>query len=246
MIDVFKKNAPAYKRLVRRLGLDIWKGRATKEVKDEFFEKAERYKDKYERDLIKYYRDEEIRIYPGTIREKGNQWLFQQQALVESLEAIAEGKKDKLSEELFEKLKSEKSADAQKLLNRIYLSKADREAGAEVFKVFSFSENFEDKSEQIGEQAAFDLGSDINNEIMKENGDAYEWVSQHDNRVRTTHRMLNKKTFLWSNPPKTIDEYGNSHTGPPGTDFGCRCSSLTSNKKPLKNYTADARRRKSD
>lgn len=236
MINVFKKHAPAYKRLVRKYALDIWKDRATKTVKDEFFQKVERYKRSYERDLIEHYHKAGIKIYPGTIRAKANQWYEDQGALVESIEVIAKAKKDELTTELFDKLRTEKSADVQKTLSKVYLTQADLSRGAEVYKVFSFSENLEARAMQLGEQQAFDLGAEINHDVMTEIGDRYQWNTQEDSRVRKTHRKLDKKTFLYSNPPTTIDKYGNKHTGHCSTAFGCRCWESPSNKKPLLNY----------
>lgn len=238
MINVFKKHASAYKRLVRKYALDVWKDRADNKVKEDFFYKAERYKKKYELDLIKHYHDAGIKIYPGTIRAKANQWLEDQTALVESIEVIAKAKKNELTAELFDKLRSEKAPDVQKMLNKVYLTQADLSRGAEVYKVFSFSDNLEAKAMQLGEQQAFDLGAEINHDVMTDIGDRYEWRTQEDSKVRKTHRKLNGKTFLYSDPPTEIDEYGHKHTGHPGTQWGCRCYELPSTKRPFKNYIA--------
>ena len=43
----------------------------------------------------------------------------------------------------------------------------------------------------------------------------YIWVTSRDERVRSTHRDNNGKTFRWDNPP--------SETGHPGEDIQCRC-----------------------
>lgn len=221
MINVFKKHAPAYKRLVRKFALDVWKDKVNKSTKEDFFGKVERFKRNYERDLIDHYHQAGIKIYPGTIRAKANQWYEDQYNLIESLETIATAKKSELTTELFDKLRTEKSADAQKMLNKIYLTKADLSRGAEVYKVFSFTDNLEAKAMQLGEQQAYDLGADINHDVMTEIGDRYMWMTQDDKRVRKTHQKLNKKTFLYEDPPTTKDQYGHSHTGHPGTDWGC-------------------------
>lgn len=233
MIDVFKKFAPRYKRLVRRLALDVWKDRLTKKSESKFFDDAERFQRSYERALTQHYRDKDIRIFPGTIREKGEQWLESQRALVDSIKVIATAKKDKLTGELFEKLRKDQSGDVQKMLNRIYLEPGDK---AEVYRVFSFAESLEAKAEQIGDQAAFDLGQEINRAVIQGIGDRYKWQTQEDSRVRKTHRMLNKKTFLYSDPPTTVDKGGRRHTGNPGSEWGCRCYEESSNGKPLRGY----------
>jgi hypothetical protein len=240
VINVFKKHAPAYKRLVRKYALDVWKDRATKAVKEDFFHKAERYKRHYERDLIDHYHKAGIKIYPGTIRAKANQWYEDQGALIESIEVIADAKKSELTTELFDKLRTEKSADVQKKLNKVYLTQADLARGAEVYKVFSFSENLEARAMQLGEQEAYDLGAEINHDVMTALGDRYQWNTQEDSRVRRTHRKLDKKTFLYSDPPTTIDQYGNKHTGHAGTDYGCRCWESPSTRKPFRNFVVQA------
>lgn len=235
MINVFKKHAPAYKRIVRKYALDVWRNRGNRKV---FLEKAERYKRKYERDLVEYYHKQEIKIHPETIKAKAHQWLVDQRSLTESVEVVAQAKKDNLTAELFDKLRKQKSSDVQKMLDKIYLKQKDVGRGAEVYKVFSFSENLEARAEQIGEQAAFDLGADINHAVIEDIGDRYQWNTQEDSRVRKTHKMLNKKTFLYSDPPTTVDKYGNTHTGHPGTDYGCRCFEEPSTSKPRLSYTA--------
>lgn len=218
MISIFKKHAPAYKRLVRRYALDVWRDKADRE---KFLQAAERYKRKYEKDLTDYYHRKRIKIYRGTIRAKADQWLKDQGTLASTIETIASAKKQKLTAEMFEKFRQSQSTDVQKILNKMYLTKADEKRGAQVYQVFSFADNFEAKAEQLGEQSAFELGRDINTAVVSDVGDKYEWQTQEDSRVRETHQKLNKKTFLYSDPPTTVDKYGNTHTGHPGTDWGC-------------------------
>jgi len=52
----------------------------------------------------------------------------------------------------------------------------------------------------------------------------YRWSTSHDERVRSDHRHLNGKTFLWSDPPVTNHKTGARNN--PGEDFGCRCVAI--------------------
>ncbi len=238
MINVFEKLAPSYKRLVRKYALDIWKDRLTKQKEKEFLKSAENFKKRYQRELIKHYQNEDIKIHYGTITAKANQWLVDQRSLLDSIKVIAKGKKEKLTTELFEKLRTDQTGDVQKQINKLYLTEKDIKSGEEVYRVFSFADNLAKKAEQLGEENAFELGKDINHAVISGLNDRYEWQTQQDKHVRKTHKKLNKKTFLYSNPPKTIDKYGNIHVGAPGTDWGCRCYEVPSNSKPLLNYVA--------
>ena len=236
MINVFEKLAPSYQRTVRRFALDIWRNRLTKQSEKDFIKKAESFKMLYERELTRHYRDDGVKIFRGTITAKADQWLDDQRSLLDSIKVIATAKKDKLTVELFDKLRTDQSGEVQKMLNKVYLTKAEISQGAEIYKVFSFSDNLAKKAEQLGEQAAFDLGKDINHAVISQNGDAYDWNTQEDKEVRKTHGKLNKKTFLYSNPPTTIDKYGKRHTGHCGSDWGCRCFETTATGKPRLNY----------
>jgi len=236
MIDVFKKHEKPYQRIVRRFAIDIWKNRATKETYHDFFMRAFSFRNRYERDLIQYYREKNIKIFPGTIRAKADQWYKDQQNLVETVQAITHIKKENIKAELFDEYVKTKSPKVQKLLNDLYLNKSEKEAGVSVLRVYSFSDNLLKKAEQLGSQSAYDLGSDINESVLSENYEAYDWNTQEDSRVRRTHRKLNKKTFLYSDPPTTIDKYGREHTGHTGTDWGCRCFATPPTGKPKLNY----------
>lgn len=237
MVDVFKKFAPRYQRLVRRFALDIWKNRLTKKTELKFYEDVDRFKRQYEKALIQHYKDKEVRIHFGTIRAKADQWLSDQQNLVASIKVIARAKKDNLTQELFEKLAKDESGEVQKMLNKVYLRPGDT---AEVYKVFSFADSLEDKAEQLGDQSAFDLGQEINRVVVRGNSKNFKWKTQQDSHVRYTHRVLNNKTFSYADPPTTIDEYGNKHTGLPGSDWGCRCWEEDSDGKPLKGFVVKA------
>ena len=236
MIDVFKKHEKHYQRIVRKFAIDVWKERATKETYSDFYKRVFSFRKKYERDLVEYYAERKIKIYYGTIKEKADQWEKDQRILVETIQSVSDAKKGKIKEEVFDNYIKIKSPKMQKLLNDLYLTDTEKKAGTDVYRVYSFSENLLDKSEQLASQSAFDLGKDINHEIISENGEKYKWQSQEDNVVRKTHRKLNGKTFLYSDPPTTVDKYGRRHTGHPGTDWGCRCYEMPSNAKPLSNY----------
>lgn len=48
----------------------------------------------------------------------------------------------------------------------------------------------------------------------------YVWRTAGDNRVRETHKALDRKTFSWDNPP-VVDKKGRRCH--PGEDYHCRC-----------------------
>jgi hypothetical protein len=244
VISVFEQFAPKYKKVVRRFALTAWRwGSQSAEARaaeSELYKKADTFRMRYERALKEYYREKEIRIWPGTIRAKGQEWLREQKSLTQAVKVVADAKKNKLAVDEFEKLRKESPGDIQKLLNKVYLSPEARKDGENVFGVFSFKDEMSKKAEQIGEEAAFDLGAKINDAVIGDLGDRYKWRTQEDKRVRKTHRKLNGKTFLWTNPPTTIDEYGNKHTGHCGSDYGCRCYSEPSKAKPLIDFVVVA------
>jgi hypothetical protein len=246
MTDVFKRLAPRWKNVVRKYALKIWKNQDDEKA-DEFYQnQADLFARRYKYDLRKYYENKDIKIYRGTIDGKAQEWLHRQAATRESLKAIAEGKQNKLVADEFAKLAKSKSADAQKMLNRMY---AARE-GESVYRVFSFTENFEARAEQIGEETAFELGREINEAVMSNDSDRYLWQNQGDNRVRSTHEDapegLGGLVFLFNDPPTTIDAYGNVHTGNPGTAWGCRCFADEAPKgvKPKRGFTVKEKKRK--
>lgn len=45
----------------------------------------------------------------------------------------------------------------------------------------------------------------------------YVWRTQHDKRVRTSHRVNDGRIFSWSDPPPS---------GHPGEDYNCRCEAV--------------------
>lgn len=230
MIDIFQRLAPAYSRIMRKFSIDVWYNRADR---GEFYMSAERYKRRYENELMAHYRKLGFPFRTDEIRHMGDEWLKDQLLLADKVRFAADQKKDRLSEE-FDKLVEEKRSEVGALLAGV------AKPEGRVVSVVSFSHNFEAKALQMGEQAAFELGRDINHAIVEGMGDVYRWVTQEDNRVRKTHRKLNNKIFSYNDPPTTIDEYGHTHTGNPGTDWGCRCYEVPASGRPLSKYVARA------
>lgn len=217
MIDIFKKYAPQWNRAVTRFAHAVWKGEDDDDAEIEYNVRAWRFAKAYRHALEKHYAEKGIRIYRGTVTGWVNEWLKRQQALKDTLRVIAADKKNKLYEKEMERLSKEKNPQA--MIDRLFEAKENET----VYKVFSFKENFEAAAGQIGDESAYGLGTGINERIIQTVTDRYFWKHQNDTRVRPTHEMLGGKCFLFSDPPTTIDKYGNRHRGNPGTDFGCRC-----------------------
>lgn len=237
MIKVFEKIAPAYRKVLTGYARDIWNDEPFNQ--EQFLKDVERFAARYKRELIKFYKEKEIKIYPGTIKAKVNVWIEQQLVILKNIKKIAGIKKKDLQNEIKEIFldEGEKLTGAMQKGIKQYVDKKTSSAIAE--GAFSFSENLSDRSGQIAEQSAFEFANDINDEILEKIADRYTWTSQQDRAVRKTHRKLNKKTFAPEDPPTTIDKYGNEHTGNPGTDWGCRCYRDLPKKgaRVLKNYT---------
>ncbi len=90
------------------------------------------------------------------------------------------------------------------------------------------------KSKEFAQEMSSDQVSMLNAELTKTiHEDAgvthYVWVSQHDDRVRTSHRAFDGKMFSWQSPPDgwyITKSKGLILTGRrchPGEDYGCRC-----------------------
>lgn len=220
--------APAYGRVLRKFALDAWYGRADKA---DFIDAADRFRRRYEADLMAHYRKVGYPFRPAQIRAEADAWLADQVTLADKVEEVAAEKKDTLAEEL-DVLRAGKIEEVKFLLSG--------KPEGRVSPVVSFSRNFEDKAVQMGEEAAFDLAKEINHAVVSGMGDVYRWTSQEDKVVRKTHRRLNGKLFTYSDPPTTIDEYGRAHTGNPGSDWGCRCIEVPAKGRPLRNYTVRA------
>lgn len=230
MINVFERLSPAYGRTLRQFAIDVWYGR---EDVDKLLWAADRYRRRYAQELMAHYRKVGYRFRPEQIRILSDEWLKDQLVLSEKLKTIAAQKKARLAGEL-DDLIAEKREEVRRLHDDA------RKVEGKVASVISFSTNLEDRAIQMGEQAAFDLGREINHSVVEGMGDVYRWTSQQDKRVRKTHRKLHGKLFSYKDPPTTIDEYGRQHTGNPGTDWGCRCWEEPAQGRPLRNYIARA------
>ena len=217
MIDIFEKYAPRWRLAVVKYARAVWMGGAEQDDDARYDRLAILFSREYRHALEKHYADKGMTVYRGTLDGKVTEWLRQQDALKETLKVIAEKKKTKLIQDEIEKL--EKTQDAQAMINKLYEAKENET----VYKVFSFADNFKDLAGQHGDENAFALGTGINEAIISQYSDKYFWRTQKDKRVRDTHQQLDGKCFLFSDPPTTIDKYGNRHTGNPGTDWGCRC-----------------------
>ena len=221
MIKVFEKVAPAYRRVLTSYARDVWNGKTFD--KEKFLKDVEGFANRYKRELIKFYKEKDIKIYPGTIKAKVEVWIEQQLTIMKNIKKISEIKKEDLKNEIKDIFldEGESLTGAMQKGIKQYVDKKASSAIAQ--GAFSFSENLSKKSGQIAEQSAFEFANEINNEILEKIADKYTWMDQRDKRVRATHRKLRLKTFDPVDPPTTIDKYGNKHTGNPGTDWGCRC-----------------------
>ena len=243
MIKVFEKIAPSYRRVLTKYARDIWEDKEFKE--EDFFKDVERFAKRYKNGLIKYYKDKNINIYPGTIKVKVEVWIEQQKSVLENIKKISKIKKTdmkkEITDEFIKETKGETLSSAMLTGLKKYVDKKTSSGLAQ--GVFAFSLNLSNRAGQLADQAAFEFANDINNEILEKIIDKYTWRSQQDKQVRKTHRKLNGKTFVPEDPPTTIDEYENKHTGNPGTDWGCRCYRDVPKKgaRVLRNYTVRAK-----
>ena len=197
-----------------------------------FIEAADRFRRRYENELMVHYRRLGYPFRPGQIRDQANEWLKDQITLADRVQTVASEKKDGLADE-FDLLRSEKRGEVRGLITGSFKPEG------RVSPVVSFSHNFEDRAIQMGEDAAFDLATEINHAVVRGMGDTYRWTSQEDNRVRKTHRILNNKIFSYNDPPTTIDGK-HKHIGNPGTDYSCRCYEVPAKGRPLRNFVARA------
>lgn len=232
MIDVFERLAPEYGRVVRKLAIDVWYDREDVNL---FLQKAEFFKRRYANELQAYFTRKGFPFSPKRIKELADAWAADQVLTARKIRTLAGLKKGKLTRELTE-LDEEKKREVMELAEGARLPVE----GSRIVPVISFADNFAARSLQVGEDAAFDLGRLINHEVVSDIGDTYRWTSQRDTRVRKTHRKLAGKIFSYNSPPTTEDEYGHTHTGNPGTDWGCRCYEVPVKGKPLLDYTARA------
>lgn len=231
MIDVFERLAPAYGRVVRKYALDVWYDRADVNA---FLKKADFFKRRYESELKKYFKKQNYAFSPKRIRELSDRWLADQIITSRKLNTLSNLKKGKLADDL-SRLDEQTRTEVIELQERTKVKPEGR-----VISVVSFSDNLSARALQIGEDAAFDLGREINHAVVSDNSDTYLWCSQEDKEVRPTHRILNKKLFSYNDPPTTVDKAGHRHTGNPGTEWGCRCFEKAKKGKPLLGYIARA------
>ncbi len=69
------------------------------------------------------------------------------------------------------------------------------------------------------------INKESSNKVLENNGILkYSWNTQRDNRVRDTHRELDRKVFSLDEPPiiRTNAREGEVR-GEPGDDYNCRC-----------------------
>lgn len=217
MINIFEKYAPRWRNAVTRFARSIWYNTDDDKAEIIYDAQALRFSREYRYELEKYYRNRGMNIYRGTIDGWVKEWLNRQEAMKQNLRVIAADKQNKLVADELERLKTTK--DPQAMIDRLFEAKENET----VYKVFSFKDNFKDLAGQQGDESAYELGTGINERIIKQYSDRYFWRTQKDRRVRNTHEQLLGKCFLFADPPTTIDKYGRRHTGNPGSDFGCRC-----------------------
>lgn len=224
MIDIFKNIAPRWQRATRDYALAIWNKRDIITARKKYNKQAFLFSRTYRHELEKYYREKNINVYHGTLDGKVNEWLMEQQALADTLPHAIEQRQNEIVQREIEKYRYDESYTAQQFLNKIY----DAKENENVYKIFSFKDNFQKRSEQIGDENAYNLGTKINEGIIQQLSDRYYWRTQRDRRVRNTHRQLgrlsdNGKCFLFTDPPTEELLSGKKHTGNPGTAWGCRC-----------------------
>lgn len=232
MINIFEKFAPRWRNTVARYAKAVWTNNLSDKIENEYDRQAVFFAREYRYALEQHYAKKKMRVYRGTLDGYVNEWRKKQQALKDTLKQVATEKQDNLIKKALEELKDTK--DAQKVIDKIYGAKENEE----VYKVFSFKDNFEKFARQQGDEEAYNLGTGMNEGIIKQYSDRYFWKTQKDKRVRNTHMQLENKCFLFSDPPTTIDKYGNRHTGNPGTDYGCRCwaEPAPEREKPLRKH----------
>ena len=217
MIDIFEQYAPRWKTAVREYARAVWNDEDTIDARAEYDSRARLFAKRYRHALEQHYASKGMRVYRGTLDGKVKEWLSVQYALRDSIPEMVKDRQNEIVQREIARLQKEKSYTAQEALNKIY----EAREGENVYKVFSFADNYKDKAEQIGDDNAFALGTSINEGIIKEFSDRYIWTTQRDKRVRQTHRKLSGKCFLFDDPPTTVTKSGREHKGNPGTDWGC-------------------------
>jgi hypothetical protein len=239
VIDIFEKYAPQWRRAVKEYARAVWNDEDSIEAREEYDARARLFSKRYRHALEQHYAARGMRVYRGTLDGKVHEWLSVQGALRDSMKEMVSNRQNEIVQKEIARLQKEDSYTAQEALNKVY----EARKGENVYKVFTFADNYKDKAEQIGDENAYSLGTIVNEGIIKEFSDRYIWTTQHDKRVRSTHRQLSKKCFLFDDPPTEVFKSGKVHRGNPGTAWGCRCYAAIPLKpsKPLRGYKVHER-----
>jgi hypothetical protein len=239
MIDIFEKLAPQWKRAIKEYAQAVWNDEDDDEARETYDSRARLFARRYRHALEAHYASKGMRVYRGTLDGKVKEWLNVQGALRDSMKTMVSDRQSELVRKEIARLQKEDSYTAQEALNKVYAARDSEN----VYKVFSFNDYYKDKSEQIGDDNAYNLGTEINEGIIHQFSDRYIWTTQRDKRVRQTHRKLSNKCFLFDDPPTTVTKSGKEHTGNPGTERGCRCYAAIPTKptKPLRGYIVHER-----
>lgn len=227
MINLFKKFTPSFQNIVRKFAVDVWYGR---ESEKEFLKKIREFRQRFEKEIISFYRAKGLKVDFKEIQNLSLQWESEQILISQKIKknikskerkALAEKKEEiqKEQKELYESAKAKRRKDFTPVVESLTAGKMNSE--------------YLKKSKQIGDESAFDFISKINNKILIDNSSkgVFRWITQGDNHVRKTHRKLDKKIFAWNNLPKIDGEEVE-----PGSQWGCRCYAEITTGKPLKNY----------
>jgi len=234
MINIFEKYSKQWSRAVRDYARAVWNDEDDDDARAAFDSRARLFSKRYRHALEAHYAAKGMRVYRGTLDGKVKEWLTVQYALRDTMKETVKDRQNEIVQKEIARLQKDKSYTAQEALNKIY----EAREGENVYKVFSFGDHYKDRAEQIGDDNAYALGTVLNEGIIKEFSDRYIWATQRDKRVRKTHRKLQGKCFLFDDPPTEILKSGKTHTGNPGTAWGCRCWAEIPTKpvKPLRGY----------
>jgi hypothetical protein len=231
---IFEKYSKQWRRAVRDYARAVWEDEDSIIAREEYDERARLFAKRYRHALERYYAARGMRVYRGTLDGKVKEWLSVQGALRDSMKEMVTNRQSELVQKEIARLRKDNDYTAQEALNKIY----GAQKGENVYKVFPFNAHYKDKAEQVGDENAYNLGTEINEGIIKEFSDRYIWTTQKDRKVRKTHRKLSGKCFLFNDPPTEVSKSGKTHKGNPGTAWGCRCFAAIPTKavKPLRGY----------
>lgn len=254
-LKLYFKFSPRYQSMVRGYARLVWANKATDSDRIKFFKRLEKFKNMYQRNLEIIYKN--VNIHPGTIEAKANQWLSDQKHLILNIHTIAESKKTNLKEALIKQLNQprgispEKIKRVQEQVDTLYLSPEERREQnvsyvksfdlAKIFKKHekNFNTEMKRRINQLADQEIFDLSKDVNETVIKKETNTYTWMTMGDSKVRKTHAKFANKHFSFDDHPTSIYKSGRRFTGPPGTDYGCRCWMIPGGEgKVFKNYSA--------